>query len=84
MRRPAWHALAVCRGEPVALFFPEPGILPITGSSVARTLCARCPVRRACADAGAEEPDGIWGGTAPEERSTSMAPAAVIEHASLA
>ncbi|HLX89474.1 MAG TPA: WhiB family transcriptional regulator, partial [Acidimicrobiales bacterium] len=76
-------APAACRGEPVALFFPQPGLQPI-GRSSARTLCAVCPVRRPCADAGRDEPEGLWGGTAPEERHASWVPAAVMERASLA
>ena len=84
LRRPAWHALAACRGEPVALFFPEPGPRSMGRPSAARTLCAVCPVRRPCADAGLDETEGIWGGSDPEERLAWRVSAAVIEHASLA
>ncbi len=84
LRRPAWHAFAACRGEPVALFFPEPGLGPVGGSSAARTLCAVCPVRTPCADAGLDESDGVWGGTEPEERLAWLLSATVIERASLA
>jgi len=84
LRRPAWHALAACRGEPVELFFPEPGPRLMGRSSAVRTLCAVCPVRRPCADAGLDESEGIWGGAEPDERLAWRVSAAVIEHASLA
>ena len=81
-----WHLLAACRGEPVALFFPEPGLTlrAVGRPAVIRTLCGRCPVHRRCAEAGQDEPDGIWGGTEPGERLSSWVPAAAMEHASRA
>lgn len=36
--------------------------------SQAKALCARCPVRLACRDAGLDEPYGIWGGLTERER----------------
>lgn len=34
----------------------------------ARLLCAVCPVRAECAEEGAGEPDGMWGGLTPRQR----------------
>ena len=48
---------------PTAVFFPRDG-----DYSRAFAICSRCEVRATCAAAGAEEPDGMWGGTMPLER----------------
>ena len=34
----------------------------------ARLVCSSCPVQAACLEAGRNEPEGIWGGTLPDER----------------
>jgi len=46
------------------------GVLPRTGASTgaARAICARCPVRKECAAAGAGEHHGIWGGKSGNQR----------------
>ena len=64
--RPAWHALAACRGMDLDAFFPEVG-----GSSrQARTICGTCPVRPECLNDALADPElrGIWGATTDGER----------------
>jgi WhiB family redox-sensing transcriptional regulator len=59
-----WITDAACRGES-ELFFAPAGERPgrrITRETMALAICATCPVRHACADAGADEEYGIWGG----------------------
>jgi len=59
--RPAWHARAACRGMTEVMFHVgDVGKGRDTASAM--LLCARCPVRAECADYGANEPDGVWGG----------------------
>jgi hypothetical protein len=41
---------------------------PASAYTVARRLCATCPVREPCAEAGASERHGMWGGLSPKER----------------
>jgi WhiB family transcriptional regulator, redox-sensing transcriptional regulator len=66
-RRPGWMARGVCRGEPIETFFADRG-----GESYKRAqqLCARCPVRRECADFAISDPliFGWWGGMSERER----------------
>ncbi len=69
--RHAWLAAGSCVSADPDLFFP----VSASGASAtqiaqARRICARCPVRRPCLDFATEtsQPDGIWGGTTPEER----------------
>lgn len=59
--RPAWHADAACRGQ-TDVMFPVAERGHRLDTSAARALCARCPVINECADYGANEPDGVWGG----------------------
>ncbi len=58
-----WRLRAACRGEPVALFFPE-GQRRHLGAMDAQEVCRRCEVRDEClADAQAHgEVFGVWGG----------------------
>lgn len=64
--RPEWHRRAACRGPdvPVDIFYPERG----ESLKHARDLCAVCPVRPQCHDAGLREKYGIWGGSSERER----------------
>ena len=64
IHRPAWHQEAACRGVGPRLFFPERG----DSTAQAKALCATCPVADACAEAGRDEPAGIWAGTSPKCR----------------
>ncbi|MEU3597168.1 WhiB family transcriptional regulator [Streptomyces sp. NPDC006798] len=66
-----WQNQAACHTSPSGdpdLFFPEPD--EIDRIRAAKTLCARCPVRRTCLDAALEngDRDGIRGGLTEEER----------------
>ncbi|MGH3149154.1 MAG: WhiB family transcriptional regulator [Streptosporangiaceae bacterium] len=67
-----WRRRAACRGEDPELFFPVGSAGPATLAQIteAKTICARCPARRAClvfALATGQE-YGIWGGLAEDER----------------
>jgi WhiB family redox-sensing transcriptional regulator len=64
-----WRALAACKGRDQRLWFPRPK--DHFAISVARSICATCPVRHECLDSAlsASYPvAGIWGGTAEYER----------------
>jgi WhiB family redox-sensing transcriptional regulator len=62
--RPDWVKDAACRGMGPELFFPERG----EDASTARAVCAGCPVAAECAEYGATERFGIWGGVTPYGR----------------
>ncbi|MGH9177409.1 MAG: WhiB family transcriptional regulator [Acidimicrobiales bacterium] len=73
MRRPAWHADALCKEYPGVSWFPEG-----KGSSPgpAKAICARC-VAVECRRAGIEgDESGVWGGLGTRERKASMLGAA--------
>ena len=59
--RPAWHARAACHGM-TEVMFPVGDVGKGRDTASAMLLCARCGVRVECADYGANEPDGVWGG----------------------
>jgi WhiB family transcriptional regulator, redox-sensing transcriptional regulator len=62
VNRPAWHALANCRGAGPDLFFPERGThRPVE----ALTYCEGCTVRSQCLASALEvaSTTGVWGGT---------------------
>lgn len=67
-QRPAWHALAACRGTGVAIFYPGRG----ESHDEAHELCAGCPVRGECLSAALQvcrnDDFGVWGGTSMRER----------------
>jgi transcription factor WhiB len=60
---PAWYSQAACRHVGPATFFPEG-----RASAEALALCAECPVRAECAEAGMGERHGVWGGMTLRER----------------
>jgi hypothetical protein len=64
-RRPAWHRQALCRGEWDRWFPSEGG--QFMQQELAR-ICAKCPVRKPCADAGKTENAGMWGGISAGRR----------------
>lgn len=66
LTRPSWHAQAACHGQGTARFFPELGAT----AEEARPVCAGCPVRQPCLEAGLADPraQGVWGGTTFTER----------------
>lgn len=62
--RPDWHAHAACAGVGADAFFPEdeqpaPWVLD---------LCSGCIVARECAEAGARQSSGVWGGCTALDR----------------
>jgi hypothetical protein len=63
--RPPWHAHAACRGAGVDMFYGPPQARP---DPEALALCAECPVRQPCAEAGMREPAGVWAGTTASKR----------------
>jgi hypothetical protein len=72
---PAWHRDAACREHPRWNWFPEKGI---PRQLVA--VCERCLVRDECAEAGAGEEFGIWGGLSAPERARRRQAAAQPSH----
>lgn len=66
LERPAWHREAACRGSDPDLFFPGRGDYRAT--SPARQICAACPVREPCLEAGMSEHFGTWGGMSERAR----------------
>jgi WhiB family redox-sensing transcriptional regulator len=66
----SWAERAACRGYPTAWWFVERG--DMFAVDVARSICARCPVRRDCLDEAldleAEPRFGIVGGLTPHQR----------------
>jgi WhiB family redox-sensing transcriptional regulator len=68
-----WQRGAACRGMDTNLFFPaagERGQDREAREQAARRVCARCPVRRPCAQFAlrAHEQYGVWGGLTEEDR----------------
>lgn len=62
----AWRQRAACRGTNPSLFYdPHPAAI-----EVAKTVCAGCPVRDACAAhaLAVGEEFGVWGGLAAADR----------------
>ena len=60
----AWQLSGACRDHDPEWWFAddEPTL------TVAKAICAGCPVRHECAAAGADEPDGVWGGLDAADR----------------
>jgi WhiB family redox-sensing transcriptional regulator len=70
-QRDDWATRAACQTADPDVFFP----ISATAAAdpvirAARAVCARCPVRGACAEFALEhrELQGIWGGTTEDER----------------
>jgi WhiB family redox-sensing transcriptional regulator len=68
-----WQLRGACRGEdPEAFFHPEGERGPARTSreNAAKSVCARCPVLRQCAQHALDvrEPYGVWGGMSEDER----------------
>lgn len=57
---PEWHKDAACREHPELSWFPTRGDTRTAQAAVCRT----CLVRAECAEAGAQETEGIWAGVA--------------------
>jgi len=64
--RPAWMALAACRGMPVETFVVKLG----STCEAARAVCADCPVTAECLSYALADPEleGVWGGTSSSKR----------------
>ena len=81
--------IAACRYHPKETFFPDRNNYGQVWAQ-ARIICNECPVKEPCAQAGAHEVFGMWGGLTPAERgfgrSSTAAPmsteriAALLEH----
>ncbi|MGI5166438.1 WhiB family transcriptional regulator [Spirillospora sp. CA-253888] len=67
-----WSDRAICRGADPDLFFPIGYSAEVFQEQerAAKAICANCPVVSDCLAWALRvgEPDGIWGGTTPEER----------------
>lgn len=76
LARDAWQEHAACRG----VAYEHPGANPFFPVNVngvttftppeAAEMCARCPVRPECTEAGRREMYGVWGGDAAGRSST--------------
>jgi WhiB family redox-sensing transcriptional regulator len=71
--RRRWESEAACQGMPSALFFPKHGTKDddeVQAATWAKPLlvCRHCPVRRECARDHLGEPEGVWGGMTPRQR----------------
>lgn len=76
----SWEKAAQCRGHDTDLWFPSIPDSRYVGTmkawetpestSVAKALCAICPVRELCLEAALRrrEPVGVWGGCTTKER----------------
>lgn len=68
-----WQERAACRapGMDPELFFPISGVgLDLKQVAAAKQVCGRCQVRGSCLESALRhgEPEGIWGGSTPDER----------------
>lgn len=57
-----WRDYAACLEFPPDMWFPEKDD-PTQDAANARRICATCPVRNQCLEAGLPERYGIWGAT---------------------
>jgi WhiB family transcriptional regulator, redox-sensing transcriptional regulator len=78
-----WRVSAACRFAEPELFFP----VSAAGRSAAETeraksVCARCPVRRECLQfaLATRQAYGVWGGMSEEERRTVHLRTALFRH----
>lgn len=69
VRRTGWREEAACSGLDTHLFFPSTEDEQVQ-LSVARQVCAACPVQEACLAYAIESRQtvGIWGGATTRER----------------
>ena len=68
LSRPAWHALAACRGIGPETFYPSRETTTTHPYRDARKVCETCSVTDECRQAGHAESHGLWGGQSPSER----------------
>lgn len=70
----SWMLRGACRQADPELFFPIAAMtgLPARQVEVAKAVCGPCAVRANCLSYALEAmPEGIWGGTTPDERSAA-------------
>ncbi len=71
---PEWERHAACKGEDAALFFGPTGFEPKRDrerrESIAKSVCARCPVADPCREMSISQGEvyGVWGGLGELER----------------
>jgi WhiB family redox-sensing transcriptional regulator len=75
-----WQLKGACRGEDPEIFFhPEGERGPSRENriSLAKSICATCPVLRQCAEhaLAVREPYGVWGAMSEDDREAIYAPA---------
>ncbi len=63
-----WARLAACRDTSVDFYIEGKSRAVMREIERAKALCATCPMRLSCLEAGLEERYGIWGATTPRER----------------
>ena len=67
----SWMSRGACRQADPELFFPTAAVTGPAArqAEAAKAVCGRCDVRANCLSHALEAmPEGIWGGTTPEER----------------
>ena len=61
-----------CRGEDLALFFPDSGHGALAKTNQAKRICASCLLLRTCREWALDQPPhllhGVWGGTTHAQR----------------
>lgn len=69
----SWMEDALCREVDGDLFFPTPKA-PVVALTQVRQICASCDVREQCLQFAltTAEPEGIWAGTTPRQRSLML------------
>jgi WhiB family redox-sensing transcriptional regulator len=69
-----WMSRGACRQADPELFFPVAAVTGTAAQQVkaAKAVCGPCAVRAICLSYALEaKPEGIWGGTTPDERRTA-------------
>jgi WhiB family redox-sensing transcriptional regulator len=74
-----WQLKGACRGEDPEIFFhPEGERGPARENRItlAKSICATCPVLRQCAEhaLAVREPYGVWGAMSEDDRAAIYAP----------
>jgi len=67
----SWHENAACKGKLHIFYGPynERTVAKIKRETIARSICATCPVLEPCRKHARENPEyGFWGGESEEER----------------
>ena len=64
---PDWDQ-AACKGEPIHFWYPDLEVGQRPDYRAGQAVCAECPIRSDCAEYGADEEYGLWGGLTPDDR----------------